>query len=141
MENALERTSETSRVIVSMLRQRMSAVAERHQDRLEVRESVHWIGWRSASRDRVFAEMRPHRNKVEVFILPARRQLKDPRKLAKAAPVTQGWGWFRTRFDIVSLDQVGPAFHLIRQSYEHGLKRDNGGAPRRRRARSGQTSL
>jgi len=141
MEKALERTSETSRMIVSMLQQRMSAVAERQQDRLEVKESEHWIGWRSARRDRVFAEMRPSRRKVEVFILPSRRQLEDPRRLARNAPLTQGWGWFRTRFEIVSLAQVGPAFHLIRQSYEHGLRRGNGrAAPHRSRGR-GQTSL
>ncbi len=141
MEKALERTSDASRMIVSMLHQRMNAVVERRQDRLEVTESRQWIGWRSARRDRVFAEMRPSRRKVEVFILPARRQLADPRRLARNAPLTQGWGWFRTRFEVASLDQVGPAFHLIRQSYEHGMKHWNGRrAPRRGRAR-GQTSL
>ncbi len=141
MEKALERTSDTSRMIVSMLQQRMNAVAERHQDRLEVNESENWIGWRSARRDRVFVEMRPRRKKVEVFILPSRRQLEDPRRLARNAPETQGWGWFRTRFEIVSLDQVGPAFHLIRQSYERGLALGNGGPVLRRGRHRGQTSL
>ncbi len=141
MEKILGRTSDTSRLIVSMLEQRMSAVAERHRDRLEVKESEHWIGLRSAVRDRVFAEMRPRRRKVEVFILPSRRQLEDPRGLARNAPLTQGWGWFRTRFEIASLAQVGPAFQLIRQSYEHGLKPGNGRASHRRGRAPGQTSL
>ncbi len=141
MEYALDRTSEVSREIVAQLRERMSGLAERHHDRLEVTQSQHWIGWRSGNRKRVFAEMRPHQRKVEVFILPSRRQLKDPKKLARDAPATQGWGWFRSRFNIESVAQVEPAYHLLRQSYERGLKKGNGGTIRRPRRRLGQTSL
>jgi predicted transport protein len=119
----------------------MDGLAERHHDRLEVKESENWIGWRSASRHRVFVELRPHRRKVEVFILPTRKQLKDPKKLARKAPPTQGWGWFRSRFDIEAKYQVEAAFHLIRQSYEHGLTQGNGRPAHRRRHLNGQTSL
>ena len=107
-----------SQAIVNELRRRLNAVAGMRRDRIEERRGRHWIGWRSARRDRVFAEVRPHRKRVEVFIRPPLRSLRNPGGLARAAPPTQGWGWFMSRFSVSHPRQVGPAFRLLKQSYD-----------------------
>ncbi len=137
MKTAIERTSETSRAIVDALRDRVRIVAARRDDRVVERVSRYWIAWRSRNRDRVFAEIRPLRERVEVFILPRVRDLRDAAGLARQAPRTQGWGWFRSRFDVRSIAQVDSAARLIVQSYAFGTGAPNGGV-RRRAARRGR---
>jgi len=60
-----------------------------------------------------------------VFILPGPRDLRDAKGLARRAPRTQGWGWFRSRIEVSSLDSVEPAARLIVQSYERVVRREN----------------
>jgi len=132
MEPSNEWTSGTSNAIVSALRTRVRLAASRRQDRIVERTSRYWIAWRSRNRDRVFAELRPLRGRVQVFILPRPRDLADSSGLARRAPRTQGWGWFRSRFEISSMAQVELAARLIVQSYEHGARRGNGGRATRR---------
>lgn len=122
METAIDRTSDASREIIEALRQRVQVAAARREDRLDERVSRYWIAWRSHNRDRVFAEIRPLRGRVEVFILPGVRDLRDSAGLARRAPRTQGWGWFRSRFDVRSMRQVESAARLICQSYLHGVR-------------------
>lgn len=128
-----------SQAIVNELWRRLNAVAGTRRDRIEETRGRHWIGWRSARRDRVFAEVRPHRRRVEVFIRPPLRSLRNPGGLARAAPPTQGWGWFMSRFSVSHPRQVGPAFRLLKQSYEWTWKAPNGTRGRRRGKRSRQT--
>lgn len=133
MEDVLIRTSDESREIVGEFRKKIQGLGRQHRDKIQEHTGEHWIGWRSEKHDRVFAEMRPLQGRVQVFILPRKRDLKDPGGLARAAPPTQGWGWFRTRFDVSSLRQVEPAFRLIRQSYERGLNGHAARGARRKR--------
>ncbi len=139
MDNALERTSEESRAIVSQLGEMARSLGRQREDTIRQEVGPVWIALRSTKRDRVFAEIRPHRTRVEVFILPRPQDLMDPAGLARRAPPTQGWGWFRTRFHVSSTAEVSFAFRLIRQSYEYQRRRPNGRAPRRRIVRSRQT--
>ncbi|HKZ98256.1 MAG TPA: hypothetical protein VJ326_01500 [Thermoplasmata archaeon] len=138
----MDRAGDGSRAIVTGLAGRLRGLGDQRGDRISVRIGSHWVAWRSERSGRVFAEVRPLRGRVEVFILPLPRDLRDPGGLARKAPSTQGWGWFRSRFDIRSADGVDRAYRLIRQSYEYGRKMGNGrtgrGSPRRRPAR-GQT--
>lgn len=129
MTTALERTSGSSREIVVGLRDRLQVTAARRDDRIEERMGKQWIAWRSRKGNRIFAEIRPLRERVEIFLLPAPRDLRDRFGLAKRAPPTQGWGWFRTRIEVRSMRQVAGAAALIRQSYLDGL-RPNGHKPR-----------
>ena len=131
MRTAIERTGPVSKAIVVALRARLRAVAAEREDRIDERMSQQWISWRSRKGNRIFAEIRPSRERVEVFLLPSPRDLRDGSGLAKRAPPTQGWGWFRTRLDLRSIRQVASAASLVRQSYLHGL-RPNGHAHRRR---------
>ncbi len=131
MEGLGEWTSGTSRAIVSALRDRVRLAAGRREDRIEERVSRDWIAWRSRNRDRVFAELRPLRGRVQVFILPRPRELRDPAGLVQRAPRTQGWGWFRTRFEVSSLAQIESAARLIVQSWEHDARRPSGERVRR----------
>ena len=131
METAIDRTSEMSKEIVRALRKRVEHAAARREDRLDERVSRYWIAWRSRKRNRVFAEIRPLRGRVEVFILPRPRDLRDSDGLARLAPRTQGWGWFRSRFDVRSMGQVDSAARLIVQSYELGTRLPNGGIRKR----------
>ena len=131
METAIDRTSDASREIVEALRHRVRVETARRRDGLDERVSRYWIAWRSTKRDRVFAEIRPLRGRVEVFILPGPRDLRDSAGLARRAPRTQGWGWFRSRFDVRSMGQVESAARLIVQSYVHGSRMPVGNGRRR----------
>jgi predicted transport protein len=135
MEDVLVRTSDESREIVGAFRKRIQALGHAHGDKIREKVSEHWIGWRSLRHGRTFAEMRPLQERVQVFILPPRRGLKDPRRMAKQNPPTQGWGYFLSRLEVRTVDEVEPAFQLIRQSYERGANGHNGrgqGAGRRK---------
>src|SRR5207247_9896830 len=103
METAIDRTSDASREIVEALRRRLRVAAARHEDRVDEHVSRYWIAWRSRNRDRVFAEIRPLRKRVEVFILPGPRELRGGAGLARGAPRTQGRGWVRLRLDVPAL--------------------------------------
>ncbi len=128
MEDVLVRTSDASREIVGRFRKRIQALGHAHGDKIREKVSESWIGWRSTRHGRTFAEMRPLQERVQVFILPPKRGLKDPTGLARPSPPTQGWGYFLSRFDVRTLDEVEPAFQLIRQSYERGANGHDGRA-------------
>ena len=138
MEAIREWTGRTPQEIVAALRVRVRSAAHLRQDRIIERAGRHWISWRSRRTDRVFAEIRPLRGRVQVFILPGPRELTNAAGLARRAPRSQGWGWFRSRFEVTSMAQVAPAARLIVQSYEHGIRKQNGGrmgsAARRKQA-------
>jgi len=127
MERAKEWTPETSRAIVTALRERVRTAAIRQGDRIVEHVGENWISWRSRKRNRVFAEIRPLRGRVQVFILPGPRELRDGGGLALRAPRTQGWGWFRSRLEVSSMARVEPAARLIVQSYERVVRAENGG--------------
>lgn len=130
MEDVLVRTSDESREIVGEFRKKIQALGHAHGDTIREKVSEHWIGWRSMRHGRTFAEMRPMQERVQVFILPKKRDLKDPARLARPSPPTQGWGYFLTRFDVRSRDEIDAAFQLIRQSYERGLNGRHGNGHR-----------
>ncbi len=99
--------------------QRMAAV---RGDRVEMRTNRYWIAFRSEKQRRTFAEIRPSRRRIEVFILPEKRALVDPSGIARSAPRTQGWNWFRTKFYVVGNGKAKGALSLLRQSYRHGAR-------------------
>jgi len=127
MEAVNEWNGRTSREIVGALRERVRTAAHRRHDRVLEHAGRDWISWRSRQADRVFAEIRPLRGRVQVFILPGLRELSDGSGLARRAPRSQGWGWFQSRFEVTSMAQVESAARLIIQSYEHRVHRHNGG--------------
>ncbi len=135
MEDVLVRTSDESREIVGQFRKRIRALGHAHGDKIREKVSESWIGWRSTRHGRTFAEMRPLQERVQVFILPPKRGLRDPTGLARSSPPTQGWGYFLSRFDVRTLGEVEPAFQLIRQSYERGADGHNGRGHTRGRRR------
>jgi hypothetical protein len=120
-------TAGTSKAIVAALRDRVRAVAGRRGDRIVEHAGPNWTSWRSKKRDRVFAEIRPLRGRIQVFILPDPKDLRNGGDLIRAAPRTQGWGWFRSRLEVSSMGRVDSAARLIVQSYEHVVRRENGG--------------
>jgi hypothetical protein len=131
MEKTAEWTSGVSRAIMAGLRRRVRPAAVSRRDRIEEHAGRYWTSWRSRKGGRVFAEIRPLRGRVQVFILPGPRDLRDSMGLARRAPRTQGWGWFRSRIEVTSLDGVEPAARLIIQSYEQVMRRENGSRERR----------
>ena len=111
----------------------LTRVAENRGDHLEMRVNRYWIAFRSQKQRRAFAEIRPSRRRVEVFILPERRSLSDPAGISRPAPRTQGWNWFRTKFHVVGNGHAKAALALIRQSYESPMQ----AVHRTRRSRHG----
>lgn len=120
---------ETLRALRS-LKASLAVHAERRGDRLDVRYRTGWIAFRSGAADRAFAEVRPGKKGIEVFLLPPRAALRDPRGLATPVPPSRGWGWFRSRVKIENGASSDAAADLLRQSYEYARR-----MPRRRRAR------
>jgi hypothetical protein len=130
VERSVEWTPGTSKAIVKALRDRVRMVAGRHGDRVVEHAGAYWTSWRSRKRDRVFAEIRPLRGRIQVFILPRPSELRNGKDLARAAPRTQGWGWFRSRLEVPSMTWVEPAARLIVQSYERVIQGENEGRHR-----------
>ena len=133
MERRQERAGDESDDIVSRRGTLLADMGGHAGDVIDWRRGSDWIAVRSRRAGRVFAEVRPHRHRIEVFILPRAKDLRDPRGLARKAPPTQGWGWFRSRFDILGERDLGPAVRLIRQSYALALHAGNGRNRRRPR--------
>jgi predicted transport protein len=119
----------------------LQRVAAEHGDHVVMRVNRDWIAFRSEKQRRAFAEIRPTRHRVEVFILPERRNLSDPAGIARSAPRTQGWNWFRTKFHVVGNGHAKAALSLIRQSYEsprtvvHRARRSRSGGTHQARLR------
>ncbi len=132
----IEWTSDTPRAIVSALRERVQVEARRRHDRIEEHIGRHWTSWRSRKGQRIFAEIRPLRGRVQVFILPRPSDLRDAAGLARRAPSSQGWGWFRSRIEVSSMARVGPAARLIVQSYQQAAGDGNGGRMHQRTRRT-----
>lgn len=139
MERPTVTNQDRSAAIVSELRRRLDGFAAERGDRIREKRGLNWIGWGSVRRDRTFAEVRPHRHRVEVFIRPPVRSLSNPTGLARPAPPSQGWGWFRSRFSVSRPGQIGPAFQLLKQSYSWTRTTSEGKRPRRRTRRGRQT--
>jgi len=108
----------------------LQRIAVEKGDRVVMRVNRNWIAFRSENQRRAFAEIRPTRHRVEVFILPERRSLSDPAGIARPAPRTQGWNWFRTKFHVVGNGHGKAALSLIRQSYELPSRRASRRRPR-----------
>lgn len=106
------------RDLIQAWHRELQRVAANRGDRVEMRVNRYWIAFRSDKQRRAFAEIRPNRRKVEVFILPERRHLADAAGLARPAPRTQGWNWFRTKFYVIGNGHGKAALSLLRQSYE-----------------------
>jgi hypothetical protein len=88
-------------------------------DQLLASPKTGWVSFKSAALRRVFAEIRPHRRDVEVFILPPVEDLRRPNGLASPSPPSQGWGWFRSKFRVRRVEEVVAAADLLFQSYLH----------------------
>jgi len=127
-----KRAGREPRELITGWHSELQRIATNRGDRVEMRVNRFWIAFRSEKQRRAFAEIRPSRHRVEVFILPERRNLSDPAGIARPAPRSQGWNWFRTKFYVVGNGHGRAALSLIRQSYESRV------TPRtRRRGRGG----
>ena len=123
-------SSETMRALKAM-RSELAAHAERRGDRLEVRYLSGWVSFRSASANRAFAEVRPGKKGIEMFLLPPRAELRDSHGIATPVPPSRGWGWFRTRVKIDDGLSPSVAANLLRQSYDYARRMPQGRARER----------
>ena len=116
--SVIRRASPETLRMLKAIREALSAHAIRRGDRLEVRYKVGWVSLRSVAANRSFAEVRPGKRGIEIFLLPPRSALRDPRGLAQPVPPSRGWGWFRSRAKMEDGASAGVAADLLRQSYE-----------------------
>ena len=108
------------REALDLWRRGLRECAARRGDRIVEQRHQKWIAFRSERQRRVFAEVRPSRRKLQVFLLPPLQELRDPLRLARVAPRSQGWNWFRTKLTVVGNGPARAALALIEQSYEKG---------------------
>ncbi len=104
--------------LLEALEERLAKRIRRAGDELQVKPMHHWVAFRSKGLQRAFAELRPHRKDLEAFILLPPDLLGASDGLATAAPPTQGWGWFRTKFRIARWHELEAALDLLVRSYE-----------------------
>lgn len=123
-------SAETMRAMRS-IRESLAAHAAQRGDRLEVRYLSGWVAFRSPAAGRAFAEVRPGKRGIEMFLLPPRAALRDPSGLAAPVPPSRGWGWFRTRVKVENGFAPGFAADLLRQSYEYARRMPRGRSRRR----------
>ena len=116
--NLWKRAGREPRHLITEWHNELQRTATARGDHVEMRMNRCWIAFRSEKQRRAFAEIRPSRHRVEVFILPERKNLSDPAGIARPAPRSQGWNWFRTKFYVVGNGHGRAALSLIRQSYE-----------------------
>jgi len=90
--------------------------ASSRNDDIVVRVMSRWISVRSRNGGRVFAELRPGKERIEIFILPAPRELGFNRLISRA-PSSQGWGWFKSKFVVDGNGGVPTALRVLRISY------------------------
>ncbi|MBI4415350.1 MAG: hypothetical protein HY557_00015 [Euryarchaeota archaeon] len=115
--SVLDRASPETLRTLSAMRRALAAHVERRGDRLVVKYWSGWIAFRSFAAGRAFAEVRPGKTGIELFLLPPRTALRDPHGLAAPVPPSRGWGWFRTRVKVAN-GLADRAFDLLAQSYE-----------------------
>lgn len=130
--SVLDRASPETLRTLRAVRESLAAHAARRGDRIEVRYKVGWVSLRSIAANRAFAEVRPGKRGIEMFLLPPRAAMRDPRGLVAPVPPSRGWGWFRSRVKIEDGASTDMAADLLRQSYEYA-RRMPGRVPRRRR--------
>jgi predicted transport protein len=118
--------------VLKAMRSELALHAGRRGDRLEVKYLSGWIAFRSAAANRAFAEVRPGKRGIEMFLLPPRAELRDSHGIAMPVPPSRGWGWFRTRVKME--DGLSPtvAVDLLRQSYEYARRMRGKRAARRK---------
>jgi len=95
--------------------------AARQGDEITARVMPRWVALRSKRVQKVFAELRPSRERIQVFVLPPRWELGDW-TLASMAPISQGWGWFKSKFYVEGDGDVRSAIRLLRISYLYSLR-------------------
>lgn len=108
--------------LLEALEERTAKRLRRAGDELQVKPGRHWVAFRSEGLQRAFAELRPHRKDLEGFVLPPPDAADAPDGLAVAAPPTQGWGWFRSKFRIARWEELEAALELLMRSYEFRRK-------------------
>lgn len=96
--------------------------AIRHGDDIVVRVRSRWISVSSKKAEKIFAEMRPSHERIEVFLLPPPRELGDG-SLVSRPPPSQGWGWFRSKLYIDGDGDMESAARLLRISYISVLRK------------------
>jgi predicted transport protein len=130
--SVMRRASPEMMRVLKVMRGEMGAHAGRRGDRLEVKYLSGWIAFRSAAANRAFAEVRPGKRGIEMFLLPPRAELRDSHGIAMPVPPSRGWGWFRTRVKME--DGLSPmvAVDLLRQSYEYARRMRGKRAARRK---------
>lgn len=130
MANAMTRAGLETRACLRRMLDELSEFVSSRDDHMVVRVMSRWISVKSRNGRRVFAELRPGKEKIEVFVLPPPRELGAGRMIAMA-PYSQGWGWFKSKFVVEGNGGASAALRLLRISYLSSLKRCN--APSRRR--------
>lgn len=128
--SVMRRASRETMGTLRGMRHELEVHARRRGDRLEVKYLSGWVAFRSAAVRRAFAEVRPGKSGIEMFLLPPKAALNDPKGLATPVPPSRGWGWFRTRVKIEDGLSPAVAVSLLRQSYEYARR-----MPGRRRPR------
>jgi len=126
--SVMRRASTETMGTLKTMRRELAAHAGRRGDRLEVRYLSGWVAFRSTAANRVFAEVRPGKKGIEMFLLPPRAELRDAHGVATPVPPSRGWGWFRTRAKIEDGLSPAVAVDLLRQSYAYAKR-----MPQRRR--------
>lgn len=106
----------------------LAGYARDHGDDIVVRVRSRWISVSSKKAEKIFAELRPSKERIEIFLLPPPKELGNG-ALVSRPPPSQGWGWFRSKLYIKG--DMKSALRLLRISYIFVIRGDGRRSKRR----------
>ncbi len=121
MTNAITKAGVGPRQTIAFIMDELKDIASRHNDEIVAHVMSRWISLRSQRACKVFAELRPSKERIQIFVLPPPREF-GPDSIARRAPKSQGWGWFKTKFIVNGNNDAKRALRLLRISYVTCLK-------------------
>ena len=130
MVNAVRRAGPEMRQSLRALLDELRRYAKRHEDEIVVRVMSRWISLRSRRAGKIFAELRPSKEKVEIFLLPPPGELGDRPEVFRPPP-SQGWGWFRSKSLIDGEGDLRRAAKILRISYLSTIRGNGRGSGKR----------
>ncbi len=129
MANAMRRAGIETRASLRRLLDELRSFVDSRDDELIIHVMSRWISIKSRRGGRIFAELRPSKESIEVFVLPPPRELGSSSPVMKA-PSSQGWGWFKSKFVFDGDGGATSALRILRISYASSMRK-----PSRRRGR------
>ncbi len=118
LDSHLKKASDKTRDLYSSLKEKIFELG----DVKEIPKQL-YVAYRIGDSRINFCSIHFYKEKLEIYILIADKNLDDPRKMSKKVPKSYGWAKNLKVFNITSEKDLRYAMNLIEQSYEFNKNR------------------